>query len=391
MLNQRDYYCNNKFKYLKIDPEQNVTYNCHAAQPHRVDLTWLEKNPGELFNTELNMSERVMMLHNERNSSCEQNCWKAEDRGAAGTRIVEKGYERTHFSVHTRPEIIDLVIGNDCNLTCSYCCREYSSSWRRDLIDNGDYLNLEENNSRYQSTPMDRILQNLSQTDRIDSKRYQLYIRELGIIANDAKKMVITGGEPFLNNFLFDILALCKNIPYIRLFTGFGVNTARFERIAKQLCDYPNVVIGLSVENVGPLHEFNRYGTKWDDVKRKIELLESLGIKIEVHSTLSNLTLFGLHDFYKEFERLNFEFDFVYNPTFMPVYVLDPDSKQKIQNQLSTLNIRDVDKICQSIEPEPTVMQQKQLSEFLTEYVKRRPDLNMSVFPKSFRDWLNVV
>lgn len=391
MSAQRDYYCNNKFKYLKIDPEQNLTYNCHAAQPHRMDLAWLEKNPGEIFNTELNMSERVMMLHNERNSSCEQNCWKAEDRGAAGTRIVDKGYERTHFSVRSYPEIIDLVIGNDCNLTCSYCCREYSSAWRRDLINNGDYQSLDENNSRYQATPVDRVLQNLSQSDRIDSKRYQLYIRELGIIADHAKKMIITGGEPFLNNFLFDILALCKNIPYIRLFTGFGVSTARFERIANQLRDYPNVAVAISVENVGALHEFNRYGTKWAEVNHKIQLLESLGIKIEVHSTLSNLTLFGLHDFYAEFGHFDFDFDFVYNPTFMPVYVLDPDSKQAIQHQLSTLSFDGIDKIGQSMEPDPTPLQKKQLVEFLKQYVERRPGLDMSVFPKSFREWLNVV
>jgi hypothetical protein len=69
----RDYYCSMKFKFLKIDLESTTTYNCHAASPHSVDFNWLKNNPGNLFNTNVNVAERQMMLENKRNSSCEQN------------------------------------------------------------------------------------------------------------------------------------------------------------------------------------------------------------------------------------------------------------------------------------------------------------------------------
>ena len=71
----RDYYCSYKFKYLKVDLVSNATYNCHAAKQHAIDFEWLADNKGNLFNTEINIAERQMMMANQRNSSCEENCW----------------------------------------------------------------------------------------------------------------------------------------------------------------------------------------------------------------------------------------------------------------------------------------------------------------------------
>jgi hypothetical protein len=151
----RDYYCFFKFRYLKIDFENITTYNCHAATPHQIDLNWLEKNPGQLFNTEINVAERRMMLVNQRNASCEQNCWPAEDVGASSPRLYQKSYEKTHFDVMTTPEILELTIGTDCNLSCSYCCKEYSSRWRNDILENGDY-NITDGDFRYKKTLKDK-------------------------------------------------------------------------------------------------------------------------------------------------------------------------------------------------------------------------------------------
>ena len=107
-MTNRDYYCSMKFKFLKIDLPSKTIYNCHAAAPHRIDFDWLEENPGNLFNTPVNVYEREQMLRNERNKSCEQNCWIAEDAGAVSPRINQNGIEQTHTDPVTDPEIIDL-------------------------------------------------------------------------------------------------------------------------------------------------------------------------------------------------------------------------------------------------------------------------------------------
>ena len=108
--NKRNYYCSMKFRFIKIDLESKTTYTCHAAQPHDIDFTWLSDNPGQLFNTPINITERNMMLVNQRNTSCEQNCWRAEDVGAVSPRMCQGGQDKTHFEISTQPEIVDLTI-----------------------------------------------------------------------------------------------------------------------------------------------------------------------------------------------------------------------------------------------------------------------------------------
>ena len=51
-MDNREYYCSQKFRFIKIDLESNTMYTCDAAKPHSIDLQWLEKNPGQLFNNE---------------------------------------------------------------------------------------------------------------------------------------------------------------------------------------------------------------------------------------------------------------------------------------------------------------------------------------------------
>ena len=137
-MSERSYYCSNKFKYIKIDLERQMTYNCHAATPHVVDFNWLSENPGNIFNSPVSVAERKQMLLNQRNRSCEQNCWPSEDLGKSSTRIVEFGVERTHTEPVTQPTILDVTLDSDCNMSCVYCCKEFSSAWRKE-VSNGGY------------------------------------------------------------------------------------------------------------------------------------------------------------------------------------------------------------------------------------------------------------
>ena len=384
----RDYYCNNKFKFLKIDLEKRLTYNCHAAAPHRIDIEWLEKHPGEIFNTDVSVSERSMMLKNIRNSSCEQNCWRAEDVGAVGPRIIEKGYLRTHTEIRTQPEIVDLTIGSECNLTCSYCCGEFSSAWVNDLQKNGEYTGL--NPTRYSIRPIDLVLRRNSQPEKVNSKYYQTILEEFGNLSKHVKKLIITGGEPFLNNYLFDILERTRDIPTVKLFCGLGVSKSRFEKIIERLKDHPNIYLCVSIENTGKFYEFNRYGNQWSDVVDKINLIKDSGITMTTHSTLGNLTIFGYPEFYRQFKDFGKnEFDLAHMPEFMPVSVIDPESKKQLIDEITELDIPKSELIIKSLQSEPTKEQHTQLKSFLSQFTARRSDLDINIFPKSFLEWIN--
>ena len=385
----RSYYCSMKFKFLKIDLESKMTYNCHAAKPHAVDFDWLKEHPGHIFNTDVNVQERQQMLDNVRNTSCEQNCWHAEDRGAISPRLEQCGTARTHTDVKPRPEFVDLTINGDCNLTCSYCCKEFSSSWRRDIVNNGDYP-LQD--AQYQATSKDQVLLQISQGTLKSTKHYQLLLNEVALVASTLKQLTITGGEPFLDNSLVQTLKDLNLNPdaVIEIYTGLGVNFNRFEKIIYELEQLDNVLIVVSAECTEEFLEFNRYGNKWQEFLDKVDLLKQSSVQLAFQCTLTNLTLFDFHRFYERFKGTKIIPTFAYSPTMMAPYVLDPASKEQVRTNIVNLPANVQAMILDSIKATPTEEQRIQIREFLLEFVRRRANLTLSIFPQTFLTWLEI-
>jgi organic radical activating enzyme len=380
-----------KFKYLKIDLTSQTTYNCHAATPHPINFKWLRSNPGQLFNTELNVTERKMMLANERNSSCEQNCWCAEDIGAISPRMYQSGTEQTHNNPVTTPEIIDITVNSECNLTCSYCCKEFSNSWRRDLLNNGNYVISGSDDDRYVINNKDHVLEMVSQKEMHQSNRYQTLFNEIQSYSKTLKRLDITGGEPLLDNQLLSMLELLK-LPdscEINLYTGLGVEQKRFERILIQLSRIPNLHIKVSAENIKRLAEFNRYGIKWNEFQQKIERLSQI-VKWSFHCTITNLTVLGFVDFYQTYVNIPKVITFAYQPTFMSANILDDRTKRYVQDQLTCLPKDDAEKIFQTLTTPATETDRRALSDFLVRFIKYKKDIDLSIFPKTFVDWIKV-
>jgi hypothetical protein len=73
----------------------------------------------------------------------------------------------------------------------------------------------------------------------------------------------------------------------------------------------------------------------------------------------------------------------------MAPYVLDADSKHAILQDIQTLPENYKTQIAQSIQADPTQLQRQQMSEFLKEYAARR-NLDLSIYPPSFLEWLNI-
>ena len=296
----RDYYCSMKFQFLKIDLESKTTYNCHAAKPHSIDMMWVKNNPGNLFNTDININERKMMLANQRNHSCEQNCWTAEDHGAISPRLFQQGNIRTHDQVVTNPEILDLTIGSDCNLTCSYCCKEFSSAWRNDLAKNGSY-NITESDNRFQLTSFDQVLMKINQPELKTSSHYQTLLNEIHLVAPGLKNLIITGGEPFLDNQLVDTITQLSTDAVIEMYTGLGVSESRFKKIIDKIQHVPKLVLIISAESTSKFFEFNRYGNIWNDFVSKVRYIKEKNINFQFHATITNLTMFDFKNFVEYF------------------------------------------------------------------------------------------
>jgi organic radical activating enzyme len=380
------HYCSNKFTFLKVDLEKQASLNCHAAAEHRINLSWLKENPGQLFNTPINIAEREQMLRGERNASCEKNCYPAEDKNEVSTRMIENN--NSLHNVYTTPKMVDITLSSDCNMSCSYCCKEYSRTWRDDLIHNGPYIiDGFIDAERYSVTTRDQVVSKLTQTQKLTSSATKLLLTEINALGME--RVIITGGESFLNKHLLDVVDHVKHVPDVKIFTGLGVNKLRFARILKLLTQYKNVRFAVSGENIGTLHEFNRHGCSWETWKSNLDLLKSLDANVTIHAVVSNLTLPGFAEFYREFKDVfPFEIDVVHSPDFMSPGNLDPATKDKIIKVLDNFNNPTLKKIISTLSiTKNTDLHRKQMGQWLLQYVQRR-NVDITVLPQTFREWL---
>jgi organic radical activating enzyme len=392
MIKPPDFYCSNKFTFLKIDLEKGTTYNCHAARPQTVDFKWLEKNPGNLFNTDTNCHEREQMLAGQRNSSCEQNCYPAEDRGEVSTRMIESTSDRRYVKIHTQPSMLDITLFSDCNLSCSYCCKEYSTSWRRDLETHGAYQLLDfPDQDRYSINVKDLLTQKFSQKEKHQLAHVQTLVGEIEHMKNSLDKMIITGGEPLLNNHLIDVIHSGQEVANIYLFSGLGVGLDRFSRLLEQIKQYPNLTMFVSSENTGALFEFNRFGSTWKDFCQRVEMIMEAGIKMQFRASLSNLTVPGFADFLDYAGSTHVETTFVHHPRFMGIGNLDSKSKDVISESLQRhQNNSQVTRVLDSLQANGHTEQDRiWLRDWLQQFSQRKK-VGLDCFTPHFLKWLQL-
>ena len=119
-------------------------------------------------------------------------------------------------------------------------------------------------------------------------------------------------------------------------------------------------------------------------------MLKEHNINFRFHCTLTNLTLFGFKEFFDYFNKERIIVTYAYQPQMMAPYVLDLTSKQSIQHDIKTLPADIQNPILKSMADNPTEQERLTMSTFLKEFVSRRRDLSLSIFPQSFLNWLKI-
>jgi organic radical activating enzyme len=376
-----NFYCNQKFWWLSVDLEKFQTFSCCAATPQRVNLSWVKENPGQIFNTPLLQQERTMMLDNQPVSSCSSSCWVPESQGMPSRRLTTNGQLSTHSSVVSSPETLNIVVGTDCNMTCVYCCKFYSTAWSRD-ISKGAYP-VERSDDRFVINDTDRVLQHISQKEIASSTTRQLMLKEIATLCQESslKEVMITGGEPFL---YLDLHRLIESIPQtvnVKVWSGLGVDEKRFARELQRLSK--NVSVVISAENIGDAYEFVRYGNTWQRFTANIQELKEQGINYEFNATVTNLTVAGLKNFIEWADGAPINFQPCTDPDYLSIGVLDPDTKAMIESNIYGLP----DFINKALKVEPTQKQVYNLKSYIKEFAQRR-SLSLEVFPPTLVSWL---
>jgi organic radical activating enzyme len=129
-----------------------MTTSCHHPPAHRIDAKKLRDNPRLLHNTPQKKQDRAKMIAGERPAGCEY-CWKIEDMGrdAVSDRVykskiypdteLERAFN-TPITEDVNLKTLEIAFDRTCNFACSYCNPAFSTTWTRDIKQNGPYKNL---------------------------------------------------------------------------------------------------------------------------------------------------------------------------------------------------------------------------------------------------------
>lgn len=380
-----DLYCSTKFTDLLVHIQTRLLYNCCKAYPERINLDWLEQNPGKLFHTPTMIQDRTEMLAGKRCKSCEWGCYKIEDKGMTSPR-QELAKPMFINDVMSPLKRLQISLTNDCNLTCAYCSPEWSTAWFKDIEKNGEY---EVKDVDHPISNWNKLYNKISQRRRgVDTKFFQLVLREIDL-SDDIEQVIFLGGEPLLNNYLLSVMNKLKT-KKITITTGLGVNPIRLNKFLDSVSN-KIVEFDVSAESTGRYFEFIRYGCEWKTFKKNLENIKQKGFKVDFISTISNIGAFDLINFYKMYgHQHHVSFNQISGKAFLGVNVLDDESKYMISNSVKEYEHLDFfKKLIASMSQSCSTKEKKDLSSYLHKFAKRR-GLSLEIFPKHFVDWLGI-
>ena len=381
-----EYYCSTKFTDLEVSVQSRLLYNCCKAYPERVDLDWLEANPGRLFHTDTMLQDRGLMLDNKSCVSCHHGCYKYEEQGLPSQRQQHKN--TTKISDPQAPlSTLQISLSTDCNLTCMYCSPQWSSSWHRDIDNNGEYLL--DGVPVKQNDKWSNLWAKMKQKSRgMESRFFQLLLREIKL-STGLQKVTLLGGEPLLNNQLDQVLEHVHG-KKINIVTGLGVSHARLRQIL-QIIKGMDVSFSISAEATGPLFELIRHGVTWSDFRERVSMIEENGNSIQFISTISNLSVLGFNDFYDLYSK---DHDIILNTlsdtAWMMPHVLDHRSKNDfIDSTQNKHNLPEFNTIFDMIDKTPEDKDRINTGDYLKQFSSRR-SIDLDFLPAHFLKWCGL-
>jgi MoaA/NifB/PqqE/SkfB family radical SAM enzyme len=286
-------------------PWMSLFYQSNEASVCCVSSDKLNMSPNEFRESDYLKNLKTQFLAGEKPSGC-NTCWKNEDQNLFSIRKHYKHnfpkYTRDFFTETTVLPIehMELRASNLCNFQCRMCEPRNSVEIAREVAESKDLQ------KHFKMLPSSLTETNNFNWDQISD------------ISLETTRLFLTGGEPLLIKQYYKLLDhLIDNnrcdTTALDIYTNCSVFNPKFvDRISK----FKTVVLNLSIDAVGKVAEYQRYGTDWNIVKENaFKFNKALDTVITVvHTTVTAyniLDLSNLADFYLQMAEENSKLRFM--------------------------------------------------------------------------------
>lgn len=334
MSNIKTTYCSLPWVHLATHPHGGVTLCCvsdHTNSMNRArnflsaSAEYLDLNKDsvtKVMNSDYFREVRLQMLNNEQPEACKR-CYTEEANGVRSKRLEEN--ERLNYtleeaiqatavdgSIVPNFKFIELRLGNLCNIKCRTCNPASSTSWASEYKQLQHVMKFA---TRYDSKIDTRWTETDAFWDDLLNKSGKLEL------------LYINGGEPTLVEKHWTYLErLIKAGLNKQITLWYNINMTHLpDKLIELWKQFKAVEVSASIDDLYDRNEYIRTGTKWADVERNLDKLQSLPwIKTSVCQTVSWLNIGTLNEFhtYMAARKLHVHMNIVHDPKFLSISVL---------------------------------------------------------------------
>lgn len=358
-------FCLAKWLQVTLHLQNGHNHSCHHPDLHRADPKEVRKRPDSLHNTKQKQAVRELMLRGEKPAECEY-CWLFEKHNKSGfsDRIVKSaeawasGYVKDYSSLtsayNSNPTYLEISFSNICNLRCSYCSPETSSSIWQSYEKHGHFIGRES-----LDTVISKGLKPIKNND--DNPYLAAFWKWLPDLSRSLTVFRITGGEPLLDQSTFKVLDFLADNPRPKLELCINSNLCipqhkynlfieKVNSLYERKC-IKSFQLYTSIDTYEKQAEYIRTGLNYGYWKSNIlKFLNQTPFKLYVMCTFNllsvpsfNKLLFEIYELNrlsnsKNKKRIEIDSSLLLNPPYYSIFTLTNEWKLKIDDIYTFMN-----------------------------------------------------
>ena len=351
-------FCAAKWYNATIWLGSGQTTSCHHPPAHAIDAEEIKTNPSAIHNTVEKKIDRLNMQLGNRPKGCEY-CWKIEDMGrdAVSDRVyksriypikaLDEAYTQPH-QADVNLRTLEIAFDRTCQFACSYCNPAFSSSWVRDINQNGPYAGLVSDGRNHFTHAHDHSqLYRYGETNPYVEAFFAWWETDLH---KTLQELRITGGEPTMSGELWKLIDWFKtnqgrSQTRLAINSNLGMDRLKLLDFIKRIQGIPHLEIYTSQEATDNQAEYIRDGLDYDLWMHNVqELLEHDDIRaVHCMCTINALCLDSLPDLLDQLmrlkqvygrERVTFTLNILRLPSFQSALVLPDNLRTQYKNNL---------------------------------------------------------
>ena len=294
-------YCVNPYMNLSIHPKGIVKTCCMSTRELVTDSGKTTINTASILEF-WNSKDRQQLINSLNNGikipECKF-CWQEEDAGKESKRIRDnKTYANAITGNDMLPVVVDLSMGNLCNIKCRICSPTHSTPW---MIEEAA-IHFPNDKQAYLKQPRWQIVK-----DSFDYENKFLWDDITALLPN-VTKFDFAGGEPFYIEKHWSIVNKCVEAGWSKKqHIHYNTNGTIYpEKYMSLLEEFRLVDIQISSDGVGKKFEYVRHPAVWEEVEENIDKFISAKNNSKTEWLLSaciSVSAFNVYDFFETFEH----------------------------------------------------------------------------------------